>query len=220
MSRQSRRQRARVDSTTKPTAHTRGAKTVASSAFSAAPSGSAVAIANPDAAPYGAAAVQAMQNLKVYDLLAPKIVEGSSITQTFQFVATGNAEIGFVAGAQLGERGGSAWIVDPSLYDPIRRLNKVNLVIQQAAAAATRVRDLLEVPLDITERPDALVLRGVERSIAWEAVEFGYGDAPVLRGIDLEVQRGEGVADDPATDLGRARRRRAAPRRRAVRPRG
>ncbi|MCA8879344.1 MAG: molybdate ABC transporter substrate-binding protein [Rhodobacteraceae bacterium] len=80
-----------------------------------------IAIANPDAAPYGAAAVQAMQNLKVYDLLAPKIVEGSSITQTFQFVATGNAEIGFVAGAQLGERGGSAWIVDPSLYDPIRQ---------------------------------------------------------------------------------------------------
>src|SRR5690606_1773961 len=40
-----------------------------------------------------------------------------------------------------------------ALYDPIRRLNKVNLVIQQAAAAASRVRDLLEVPLDILERP-------------------------------------------------------------------
>jgi subfamily B ATP-binding cassette protein MsbA len=81
-----------------------------------------------------------------------------------------------------------------SLYDPIRRLNKVNLVIQQAAAAATRVRDLLEVPVDIAERPGARELRTVDEAIRWEGVEFGYGDAPVLRGIDLEVRRGEVVA--------------------------
>lgn len=81
-----------------------------------------IAIANPKTAPYGAAAVQAMQKLGVYDSLLPKIVQGDSITQTFQFVATGNAEIGFVALSQVvGRTDGSLWLVDPSLYDPIRQ---------------------------------------------------------------------------------------------------
>ena len=81
-----------------------------------------IAIANPKTAPYGAAAVQAMQKLGVYDSLLPKIVQGDSITQTFQFVATQNAEIGFVALSQVvGRTDGSLWLVDPSLYDPIRQ---------------------------------------------------------------------------------------------------
>ena len=81
-----------------------------------------IAIANPKTAPYGAAAVQAMQKLGVYDALLPKIVQGDSITQTFQFVATRNAEIGFVALSQVvGRTDGSLWLVDPSLYDPIRQ---------------------------------------------------------------------------------------------------
>ena len=81
-----------------------------------------IAIANPKTAPYGAAAVQAMQKLGVYDSLLPKIVQGDSITQTFQFVATRNAEIGFVALSQVvGRTDGSLWLVDPSLYDPIRQ---------------------------------------------------------------------------------------------------
>ncbi len=81
-----------------------------------------IAIANPKTAPYGAAAVQAMQKLGVYDSLLPKIVQGDSITQTFQFVATGNAEIGFVALSQVvGRTDGSLWLVDRSFYDPIRQ---------------------------------------------------------------------------------------------------
>jgi subfamily B ATP-binding cassette protein MsbA len=81
-----------------------------------------------------------------------------------------------------------------ALYDPIRRLNKVNLVVQQAAAAAVRVRDLLEVPLDIVERPGATEMPGLERAITWEQVGFGYEHEPVLRGVDLEVRRGEVIA--------------------------
>ena len=81
-----------------------------------------IAIANPKTAPYGAAAVQAMQKLGVYDSLLPKIVQGDSITQTFQFVATRNAEVGFVALSQVvSQSDGSLWLVDPSLYDPIRQ---------------------------------------------------------------------------------------------------
>ena len=79
-----------------------------------------IASANPATAPYGAAAVETMKALGMYDKLAGKIVQGSNITQTFQFVDTGNAELGFVALSQVIERqGGSRWIVAAKLYSPI-----------------------------------------------------------------------------------------------------
>jgi molybdate transport system substrate-binding protein len=63
-----------------------------------------------------------MKALKVYDKLQPKIVEGSSIAQAYQFVDTGNAEIGFVALSQLaGVTAGSRWMVPQNLYTPIRQ---------------------------------------------------------------------------------------------------
>jgi molybdate transport system substrate-binding protein len=81
-----------------------------------------ISIANPDAAPYGAAAVQAMKALGVYDQLAPKIVQGNNISQAFQFVQTGNAELGFVALAQvIDDKEGSRWEVTDDLYDPIKQ---------------------------------------------------------------------------------------------------
>jgi molybdate transport system substrate-binding protein len=77
-----------------------------------------LAIADPAAAPYGLAAVQTMQKLKVYDALTPKIVRGSSITQAYQYVATGNAELGFVALSQvIAEQGGSRWLVPASDHE-------------------------------------------------------------------------------------------------------
>ncbi len=66
-----------------------------------------IAIANPKTAPYGAAAVEVMQKLGVYDALKGKIVEGNNIAQTFQFVDTGNAEVGFVAFAQVALKPGA-----------------------------------------------------------------------------------------------------------------
>src|SRR5215470_3127291 len=81
-----------------------------------------IAIANPVTAPYGAAAVEVMKALGVDQRLAGKIVQGSNIAQTFQFVDTGNAELGFVALSQVIERpGGSRWIVPANLYTPIRQ---------------------------------------------------------------------------------------------------
>lgn len=83
-----------------------------------------IAIASPAAAPYGAAAVEAMKALGLFEALEPKIVQGSSISQTYQFVATGNAQVGFVALAQIvledekiGK--GSRWMVPDDLYSPI-----------------------------------------------------------------------------------------------------
>ena len=74
------------------------------------------------AAPYGEAAGEALQALKLYDALKPKFVVGADITQAFQFVDTGNAELGFVAASQLTAKpGGSRWVVPQALYKPIRQ---------------------------------------------------------------------------------------------------
>lgn len=84
-----------------------------------------LSIANPKAAPYGLAATQTIDKLGLTSALQPKIVEGQNITQAYQFVATGNAEVGFVALSQIYKDGkissGSAWIVPPGLYQPIRQ---------------------------------------------------------------------------------------------------
>jgi molybdate transport system substrate-binding protein len=79
-----------------------------------------LAIADPKAAPYGVAAVETLQKLKLYDALRPKIVQGASITQAYQFASTGAAELGFVALSQVvTEKGGSRWLVPANLHTPI-----------------------------------------------------------------------------------------------------
>jgi molybdate transport system substrate-binding protein len=83
---------------------------------------SKLSIANPAAAPYGVAAIETLTALKLYDTLQPKIVEGNSIAQAFQFIDTANAELGFVALSQLaGNESGSRWMVPQNLYTPIRQ---------------------------------------------------------------------------------------------------
>jgi len=84
-----------------------------------------LSIANPKAAPYGLAATQVLDKLKLTEATKAKLVEGQNITQAFQFVSTGNAELGFVALSQIYKDGkvseGSAWIVPAELHDPIRQ---------------------------------------------------------------------------------------------------
>lgn len=84
-----------------------------------------LAIANPKLAPYGLAATQVMDKLGVTAALTPRLVQGENIAQTYQFIATGNASLGFVALSQVMADGkitsGSAWQVRTNLYDPIRQ---------------------------------------------------------------------------------------------------
>ena len=84
-----------------------------------------LSIANPRLAPYGAAAVEVLTALKLLNLIQPKFVQGENIAQAHQFVATGNAELGFVALSQLMKDGklgaGSAWVVPAALHQPIRQ---------------------------------------------------------------------------------------------------
>ena len=92
----------------------KGDETLKANAFSK------LSIANPTAAPYGAAAVETMKALGVYAAIEPKLVQGNSIAQAFQFVDTGNAELGFVALSQLASTSaGSRWVVPQALYAPI-----------------------------------------------------------------------------------------------------
>lgn len=84
-----------------------------------------LAVANPKLAPYGAAAAETMARLDVLQALQPKLVQGENISQTYQFIATGNAQLGFVALSQVMVDGrikeGSAWVVPANLHQPIRQ---------------------------------------------------------------------------------------------------
>ncbi|QXW18931.1 molybdate ABC transporter substrate-binding protein [Comamonas aquatica] len=105
-----------------------------------------VAIANPKLAPYGMAAQQTLTQLGLLEQIKPKFVQGENIGQTYQFAATGNAELGFVALSQVMENGkiksGSAWLVPSSMHDPIRQ-DAIILNNAKDNAAAKALMDYL-----------------------------------------------------------------------------
>jgi subfamily B ATP-binding cassette protein MsbA len=80
------------------------------------------------------------------------------------------------------------------LYDPIRKLNKVNLILQEAVAAGQRVSRLMEIPNDVEERPDARDIDTVRQGISYERVSFSYETQPVLRDVSVSIRAGEIVA--------------------------
>lgn len=95
-----------------------------------------LAIADPKAAPYGQAAVETLIRLNLYEALKPRIVTGASITQAFQYVQTGAAELGFVALSQVvDEQGGSRWVVPTSDHTPIEQQAVLLKTGQDNAAA-------------------------------------------------------------------------------------
>lgn len=87
-----------------------------------------IALADPSHAPYGVVAEEVMKSLGVLDKLRPLLVMGENISQTFQFVSTGNAELGFIGLAQVidvnsGRIGsGSGWIIPANLHSPFRQM--------------------------------------------------------------------------------------------------
>lgn len=106
-----------------------------------------IAIANPKLAPYGAAAVETLTQLGLLERIRPKFVQGENIAQAYQFVATGNAPLGFVALSQIYKDGrvteGSAWIVPVNMHPPLQQ-DAVTLLAGKdnsaAAALATYLR--------------------------------------------------------------------------------
>ncbi|QTN23262.1 molybdate ABC transporter substrate-binding protein [Rhizobacter sp. AJA081-3] len=120
-----------------------------------------VAIANPKVAPYGAAALEVIKARGLSDALMPKLVTAESIAQAYQFAATGNAELGFVALSQVAVPGrplvGSFWQVPANLYGEIRQ----DAVLLKSGEKNPAARALL----------DFLKSDAAKRSIR----EFGYG---------------------------------------------
>jgi len=84
-----------------------------------------LALANPKLAPYGVAAVEVLERLNLKESTVQKWVRGESIAQTYQFVSTGNTDMGFVALSQIMDKNrlkeGSTWVVPGELYNPIRQ---------------------------------------------------------------------------------------------------
>ena len=84
-----------------------------------------IAMADPKLAPYGAAAMEVIHKLGVQASVTPKLVQGESIGQTYQFVSTENAQLGFVALSQISFDGriaqGSAWVVPQDLHTPLKQ---------------------------------------------------------------------------------------------------
>ncbi|MCD2511209.1 molybdate ABC transporter substrate-binding protein [Comamonas endophytica] len=105
-----------------------------------------ISVANPRLAPYGVAAMQTLDKLGLTATLQPRMVTGENIAQTYQFVASGNAQLGFVALSQVMENGkiisGSAWQVPASMHEPIRQ-DAVVLNKGKDNEAATALMDYL-----------------------------------------------------------------------------
>jgi molybdate transport system substrate-binding protein len=84
-----------------------------------------IAYADPKLAPYGLAAQETLQKMNLWDKVQSKLVTGESITQTYQFAATGNADLAFIALSQITKDGkvseGSWWIVPADMYNPIKQ---------------------------------------------------------------------------------------------------
>ncbi len=106
-----------------------------------------LAYADPKLAPYGLAAQEALQKMKLWDKLQGKLVTGESITQTWQFAATGNAELAFIALSQITKDGkvteGSWWIVPADMYTPIQQ-SAVQLSAAKDPAAAKAFMQFLK----------------------------------------------------------------------------
>lgn len=119
-----------------------------------------LALANPRLAPYGRAAEQVLENLGILAATRGRWVQGENIAQTFQFVDTGNADLGFVALSQIVGIDGldNAWQVDTALYDPIRQ----DAVLLEDAGACQACREFMHY---------------LQSAQAREIIKsFGYGD--------------------------------------------
>jgi molybdate transport system substrate-binding protein len=105
-----------------------------------------LAIANPELAPYGAAARDVLTARRLWNTLQPRLVTGQDIGQAYSFVQTGNAELGFVAWAQLrqpgGDIAGSYWLVPESLHRPIEQ----EAVLLRDVPAARQLLEFVQGP--------------------------------------------------------------------------
>lgn len=105
-----------------------------------------IAIADPRTAPYGKAGIEALDKLGLTEAISPRVVTGENITQTLQFVDSGNAEVGFVALSQVvGKPTSQVWVVPAADYSPILQ-DAVLLKAGEADPAAKAFIEFLKGP--------------------------------------------------------------------------
>ena len=141
------------------------------------------------------------ENMKVRDALLKQIVYDELAAPVIEF-------LGAVAAAGVFAYGGLRIVegtITPGqfisflaacgmMYEPIKKLNKVNNAFQQALAAGDRIFEILDTEPVVKDKPGAYELPAVTGTVAMEGVRFGYGEETVLDGIDLVVKPGEIVA--------------------------
>ncbi|HEY8241482.1 MAG TPA: ABC transporter ATP-binding protein, partial [Kiritimatiellia bacterium] len=81
-----------------------------------------------------------------------------------------------------------------ALYDPIKKLSKIHISVQQSSAAADRIFELLDAPVTVKDRAGAKPFSGRIETIAFENVTFAYGQKPVLRDVTVAVRAGQRIA--------------------------
>ena len=109
-----------------------------------------LALADPKVAPYGAAAIDVLKKMKLFEKLQPLFVQGENIAQTYQFISTANAELGFLALSQVIENGkivgGSSWIIPDNLHAPIRQGAVLMKIGAENPAARALIDYLKSIP--------------------------------------------------------------------------
>jgi len=80
------------------------------------------------------------------------------------------------------------------LYDPVKRLSKIHLSIQQSSAAADRIFEILDTEISVDDSADAVEFDETIKSIKFDKVGFTYGDAQILNAVDLDIKAGERIA--------------------------
>ena len=109
-----------------------------------------LALADPKVAPYGAAAIDVLEKMKLLEKLQPLFVQGENIAQTYQFISTANAELGFLALSQVIKNGkivgGSSWIIPDNLHAPIRQGAVLMKIGAENPAARALIDYLKSIP--------------------------------------------------------------------------
>jgi subfamily B ATP-binding cassette protein MsbA len=81
------------------------------------------------------------------------------------------------------------------MYEPVKKISRIHLQVQQALSSADRIFDLLDTPVDVKERPGAVAFTGPVQSITFDKVAFAYGqERTILDGVALEVRGGQRIA--------------------------
>jgi subfamily B ATP-binding cassette protein MsbA len=90
------------------------------------------------------------------------------------------------------------------MYEPVKRLGRVHLIIRQSSASAERIFEILDEPIDVSHNQEGKVLEGPIETIEFEQVHFSYGEEPVLQDINLKVKAGEVLAVVGPTGSGKS----------------